>query len=96
MKSGSYFVDVILPLPLPDLFTYSVPSAMVDRIIPGTRVVVQFGKQKVYAALVFKLHTTAPSFYEVKPVMDILDEVPVITEVQFKIWKWLSDFPWSA
>ncbi len=92
MKSGSYFVDVILPLPLPDLFTYSVPAAMVDRIIPGTRVVVQFGKQKVYAALVFKLHTIAPSFYEVKPVMDILDEVPVITEVQFKIWKWLSDY----
>lgn len=92
MEKETFFVDVILPLPLPDLFTYAVPEAMVERIVPGVRVIVQFGKQKVYAALTFSMHKQAPSGYEVKLILDVLDDIPVITEHQFKMWRWISDY----
>ncbi len=88
----SHFADIILPLPLPDYFTYAVPDVLLDRLQPGVRVVVQFGKQKVYAALVVQLHRNAPSGYEVKPVIEVLDETPVISAYQFKLWNWISDY----
>lgn len=71
--SQEIFVDVILPLPLPDLFTYEVRPEMAEKIKEGVRVVVQFGKQKVYAGIVAKIHQQRPQQYEVKFVLDVLD-----------------------
>lgn len=87
-----WFVNVILPLPLPDLFTYEVPEEMRAGISPGVRVVVQFGKQKVYSALVYECHHQAPQQYAVKEVLSVLDELPVVTNQQFKLWKWMSEY----
>ena len=92
MSSDLLFVDVILPLPLPDLFTYAVPVEFAERVFPGVRVVVQFGKQKVFAALVYRCHSTAPEKYQVKSVMEVLDDFPVVTDPQFKLWQWISDY----
>ncbi len=87
-----WFVNVILPLPLPDLFTYEVPEEFREGISPGVRVVVQFGKQKVYSAIVYECHHQAPSQYAVKEVLAVLDELPVVTHQQFKLWKWMSEY----
>ncbi len=90
--SQDTFVDVILPLPLPDLFTYEVRPEMTGRIREGVRVVVQFGKQKVYAGIIAKIHQQRPQQYEVKFVLDVLDERPVLEEPQFRLWRWMSDY----
>lgn len=66
--SQEIFVDVILPLPLPDLFTYEVRPDLSSRVREGIRVVVQFGKQKVYAGMVAAIHQNRPAGYEVKQV----------------------------
>ena len=87
-----WFVNVILPLPLPDLFTYEVPEEIREGVSPGVRVVVQFGKQKVYSALVYECHHQAPQQYSVKEVLAVLDELPVVTHQQFKLWKWMSEY----
>jgi primosomal protein N' (replication factor Y) len=86
------YVDVILPLALPDLFTYGVPGHLAEKVFPGQRVVVQFGKQKVYAALVAEVHSKAPTAYQVKQVLEIVDDAPVITPAQLKFWKWIADY----
>lgn len=44
------FADVILPLPLPKLYTYRVPYEMNDEVVIGGRVIVQFGAKKRLAA----------------------------------------------
>jgi primosomal protein N' (replication factor Y) (superfamily II helicase) len=85
------FADVILPLALPNFFTYRVPQAMQDELQPGMRVVVQFGKSKLYAALVRKIHTTAPR-YTAKYIDTILDTEPVVGENQLAFWDWMSDY----
>lgn len=40
------YADIILPLPLEGVFTYSVPDGMTAAVMPGMRVVVPFGRSK--------------------------------------------------
>ncbi|MDX8338324.1 primosomal protein N' [Draconibacterium sp. IB214405] len=86
------FAQVILPLSLHDSFTYKVPASLENDIAPGKRVIVQFGKKKLYAALVISLSDKKPDDIEVKEVLEILDEHPIIFPVNFKLWQWLAQY----
>ncbi|CAN5490130.1 primosomal protein N' [soil metagenome] len=88
----TFYVDVVLPLALPDLYTYSVSNDLAERILPGQRVVVQFGKHKVYSALIIHLHQKPPANYQTKQVLELIDESPVINSEQFKLWQWIADY----
>ncbi|OYT17933.1 MAG: hypothetical protein B7C24_00210 [Bacteroidetes bacterium 4572_77] len=92
MERKTYFVDIILPLPVPGVFTYRVPFEFNDWISPGVRVVVQFGRRKIYAGLVKELHERIPENYTPKYILAILDSEPVVYEKQFALWKWISDY----
>jgi len=86
------FIDVILPIPLQRLFTYSISEAEAQFLQQGMRVAVPFGKSKVYTALVYKIHQTAPEIYEAKEIQQILDEQPIITAQQLKHWEWIASY----
>src|SRR5271155_4812225 len=86
------FADVILPLALPNLFTYRIPPQHEHDVIAGKRVVVQFGKQKIYSVLVKKVHDNAPAHYEAKEILQVLDERPVVNTKQFELWDWMSNY----
>ncbi len=88
----SKFADVILPLPLPGTFTYSVPQEFNGTIVPGCRVTVPLGKNKSYTALVSELHDNEPEGYAVKPIKEVLDETPIVLESQIKLWEWISRY----
>ncbi|WP_298420281.1 primosomal protein N' [uncultured Kordia sp.] len=92
----SYFIDVILPIPLQRLFTYSVTEAEAQFLQQGMRVAVPFGKSKVYTALVYKIHQTAPEVYEAKEIQQILDEQPIITKQQLQHWEWIAGYYMSS
>ena len=85
------FVDVILPLPLPGLFTYSVPSGMEGNVAFGKRVLVPLGKTKKYIAMVVKIHQEKPAF-AIKPIEQVLDEGPMLLEQQYRLWSWISEY----
>ncbi|WP_406684407.1 primosomal protein N' [Seonamhaeicola sp. MEBiC1930] len=87
-----YFIDVILPIPLQKLFTYSITSAEVKFLKVGMRVSVPFGKSKIYTGLVFKIHMEAPVVYEAKEIHQILDERPIVNDLQLELWKWISSY----
>ena len=89
---SSYFIDVILPIPLERLFTYSVTQAEARFLKQGMRVAVPFGKSKIYTALVFKIHQNAPEVYEAKEIHQILDEIPIVTYHQVMLWQWISKY----
>ncbi|WP_405206254.1 primosomal protein N' [Aquimarina sp. LLG6339-5] len=88
----TYFIDVILPIPLNKEFTYNVNKNEAHFLKPGMRVAVQFGKSKVYAALVTNVHQKAPEVYEAKEIEHILDETPIVTTNQLKLWSWISQY----
>ena len=87
------FVQVILPLALPQTFTYRVPHEWNDDIVIGQRVIVQFGKgKKQYSAIVAEVHHTPPASYQAKYLEAILDENPIIHPVQLRFWNWISEY----
>ena len=86
-----YFVEVILPLPLPKLYTYRINEDEAHFLQTGMRVAVSFGKLKVYTALVYKVHTNEPT-YETKDIEYILDETPIVTPNQITHWQWIADY----
>ena len=85
------YVDVILPLPLPGMFTYSVPEGMEGCVVFGNRVLVPLGKSKKYIAMVVKVHQEKPSF-KVKPIEQVLDATPTLLDRQYKLWSWISNY----
>ncbi|WP_109300069.1 primosomal protein N' [Aquimarina sp. AU474] len=87
-----YFIDVILPIPLDKEFTYRINENEAGFIVPGMRVAVQFGKTKVYAALVTQVHQNPPVVYEAKEIEHILDETPIVTDQQLRLWSWISKY----
>ncbi len=86
------YVDVIVPLPLEGLFTYSVPETLEQQVGFGIRVLVPFGRSKTYLAVVVRVHDERPENFEVKPIVQIMDNAPVITEQQYKLWKWIAEY----
>lgn len=84
------YADVVLPLALDNLFTYSVPDDMQERVSVGHRVIVPFGRRKYYTAIVINLHENAPTEYEVKPIESVVDSYPIINEQQIKLWQWIA------
>lgn len=86
------FVTVIIPVAIPKLYTYSVPLHLKPFVRVGCRAEVQFGKSKLYAALIYKIHNNAPEGYSTKPIINVLDEEPVVTSLQFQLWEWMSKY----
>ncbi len=87
-----YFIDIILPIPLEKLFTYSITEAEADFLQPGIRVAVPFGKSKIYTGIVYEIHNKAPLIYEAKEIHQILDESPIVNSHQLELWKWISQY----
>ncbi|MDP3353910.1 MAG: primosomal protein N' [Flavobacteriaceae bacterium] len=87
-----YFINVILPLALPRLYTYQVDDKEVALLKPGMRVAVEFGKRKIYTALVHQIHQNPPLNYEAKPIHQIIDEQALVNEMQLKHWEWMADY----
>lgn len=87
-----YFIDVILPIPLKQTFTYSVNKDEAAFLKPGMRVAIPFGKSKVYTGIVYQVHDQAPVGYETKSIDHILDETPIITTQQLEHWEWLAKY----
>lgn len=92
METAPQFVDVILPLPLPQYFTYLLPSDLVAEVHQGSRVVVPFGRRKFYTAIVVTIHQNAPEHYEAKEVVSVLDVAPIVRPLQIKFWEWIAEY----
>lgn len=86
-----FFVDVILPLPLRQLYTYQINQDEALFLKEGMRVAVSFGKSKIYTAVVQKIHNQKP-VYQTKEIEYILDEKPIITSLQLSLYQWVSNY----
>lgn len=83
------FANVILPIPLQGLYTYSIPPELIPVLQLGSRVIVQFGKKKFYTAIVFEIYKSNEK-KEIKEIISTLEDFPIIPAPQLKFWEWLS------
>ena len=86
------FVDVILPLPLDGVFTYSVPTSEEGRVKVGARVLVPFGRNKTYVGIISRIHNQSPEGYQTKDILQVMDFSPILLDSQLKLWQWISDY----
>lgn len=92
MSGSDLYVQVILPLAVEGLYTYQVPEALKKRVRPGSRVLVSFGKKKIYSAIVRSLVRQPPQEFQAKNILDLLDDLPLLSEPQLALWDWISDY----
>jgi len=88
----NFYVDVILPIPIDQLFCYEITESEFDFVKPGSRVSVPFGKSRIITGVVSKLHHETPLSYEVKHIHQIIDESPIVNEHQLIFWDWMSNY----
>ena len=86
------FAEILLPLPIPGSFTYRVPYELNDKAKVGQRAVVQFGKTKIMSGLIVSLTTEVPDCNNIKYLLDILDDDPVVNAQQLQLWNWISSY----
>jgi primosomal protein N' (replication factor Y) (superfamily II helicase) len=88
----SLFADIILPLAVRGRFTYLIPDELAGKVEPGVRVMVPFGGKNHYSGMVCNVHNIAPQTRNVKPIISVLDTLPLITGIQLQIWLWISEY----
>lgn len=84
--------QVILAVPVRELFTYVVPELFVADCQPGVRVVVPFGKRKRMTGIVAKVLEDAVQTFDLKEIEDILDAEPLVSETTIKFWEWMASY----
>lgn len=92
MERTTLFADVLLPLPLPGYYTYRVPFELNDIVQPGLRVVVQFGKKRIYTAIIHKIHSNTPKVSDIKYILSLLENEPLVNEKQLEFWEWIAGY----
>ncbi len=90
--SHTYFVEILLPVPIPKTFTYRVPQNLNGQIVIGQRAIVQFGDRKILTGLIMKIHELAPKSYEAKYLLELLDEEAIISLTQQKLFHWMANY----
>ena len=92
----TYFVDVIVPVPIPKLFTYRAPHDMNEELSPGKRVVIQFGRKKVLTGVIKNIHQNPPKEYEAKYLLELLDDNPSLLPEQLELIDWCAQYYMST
>ena len=92
------YVEVILPLPLEGTFTYVVPDALLDKVVPCVRLLVPFGKTKTYIGICDTYPSDHPNNnddndgIEYKAILAILDDGLVLLPQQLQLWHWIANY----
>ena len=85
------FAEVLIPLALPRNYTWAIPVHLKDTVQEGCRVEVML-KNKKYAGLVKRIHTDAPTAFEPREILNILDTEPIVFPQQLKLWEWIANY----
>jgi primosomal protein N' (replication factor Y) len=91
-KRVTHFADVLLPVPIPQYYTYRIPEAWNHEVTIGKRVIVQFGPKKILTGIVVNVHQIPPSTHEAKYIQDVLDQEPVLNTLQLNLFRWMAKY----
>ncbi|KAF0156395.1 MAG: primosomal protein N' [Ignavibacteria bacterium] len=85
------YCQVVFPLPFRNSFTYSIPDEFRQSLKVGVRVVAPFGK-RVLTGFVIGLTEITDVKEKIKPIRDVLDELPIFDETSIKFYEWISEY----
>lgn len=70
-------------------YTYAVPDTLADRVKPGVRVAAPFGGYRPREGLVLAMGGDTDK--RLRPIMDVLDDGPLLTPEQIKLALWMRE-----
>jgi primosomal protein N' (replication factor Y) len=83
--------DIILPLAIADVYTYNIPET-IQYPLTGKRVLVPLGRKSIIGIIYRKHEGELPTNIKVRDVLQIIDEEPIVTAEQLKLWNWLASY----
>ncbi len=95
-QSAPEFVEVALPLPLRQTFTYRLPVGLRENIKLGARLLVPFGKRQLTGYAV-ALHSRLDSelgieLETIKDALELIDVEPLLTAEILRLTQWSADY----
>lgn len=88
-----YLLNIILPIPVDKTFTFYCSLKDYKKIKIGCRVKVPFGKKNIKKiGIVLKKITLNIQENGYKKIISIIDTTPIISNKQFQILKWVSNY----
>lgn len=91
-EEKTLFAELLLPVPVPKLFTYRLPRQLAELAQTGQRAIVQFGDRKILTGVIVKIHDQPPKTYEAKYVLELLDDYPVVNAQQLELFQWIASY----
>ena len=88
LSTVSRYVDVALPVPLDQMFTYAVNG---KEPVVGARVLVPFSGQRLMG-VVMRVHEQAPEGVEVKPIQQVLDDAALLPDELMELARWIAGY----
>lgn len=92
LSHTTLYVEVLLPLNLAQFYTYRVPFEWNEEVAVGKRVIVQFGRKKVYSALILSISEQPPEKYQAKYILSVMDDLPIVNDTQLRFWEWVAQY----
>lgn len=85
---------VILPLPVKSEFDYLATGAQAEGLKPGMRVLVSFGKKKIYTGLVKTIRpvSDADNPDQIKHIEEVLDDRPLLGSHHLELFEWMATY----
>ncbi len=90
-ESHLLFAEVIIPLALPQNYTWRIPVHLQSTVEQGSRVEVQL-RNKKYSGIIKTLHKNKPTAFEPKEILNVLDTEPILYKHQLTLWQWMSEY----
>ncbi|MEA1969229.1 MAG: primosomal protein N', partial [Thermodesulfobacteriota bacterium] len=87
---NSEFIEVAVALPVHGTYIYKAPEHLDREAMPGMRVLVPFGRRRVTGYILSRQDKS--NGYNVKLILDLLDDAPLFPQSMIQIFKWLSDY----
>jgi len=91
MTGSARYAEVVLPVPVSRAYTYQIPDALGDRVVPGARVVVPLRRGKV-VGIVSAVSDQPSAVSDIKPISAAPDEQPALSPALLQVGHWMSDY----
>ncbi|MFT4204666.1 MAG: primosomal protein N' [Chitinophagaceae bacterium] len=85
------YAEIIVPLYLPQNYTWSIPDKWRSRVQPGVRVEVSI-RNKKYTGIVKRLFQEQPVGFKPLPILGLIDEQPLLHVQQLELWRWMATY----
>ncbi|MBX2930898.1 MAG: primosomal protein N' [Chitinophagaceae bacterium] len=90
-SSTNLFAEIIIPLALPETYTWQIPERFIEVAQIGIRVEVQL-RNKKYAGIIATLFSEYPKEFKPKEILNVLDDEPLVHEKQLQFWRWIAQY----